>query len=89
MEDYLPSDIKKLSYLLNEIKKPIICVKCSNEFSSGSTDNKSLQAYSNLDVGFTDRGLQIWCRRHEVNVCHLKFEETQTEADFRCLEKIK
>ena len=89
MKDSSLDNKEKLSYLLYNINKPIVCVKCADEFSSGSTDHKSLQLYSNLDVGFTDRGLQIWCRRHKVNVCHLKFEETQTEADFRCLEKIK
>ena len=89
MDDYQNNNISSLHYLLNQIKEPIVCVKCADEFSKGSTDYKSLQSYSNLDVGYTDRGLQIWCRRHEVNVCHFKFSNKPPEADFRCLEKKK
>tara|TARA_Y100000996_G_scaffold406614_1_gene383171 strand:+ start:118 stop:396 length:279 start_codon:yes stop_codon:yes gene_type:complete len=82
-------NIEKSSYLLNQIDKPLVCVKCSFEFTSGQTDAKSLQDYSKFDVGFTNRGFQVWCRRHEVNVCHFKFGNKQPEADFRCLEKRK
>ena len=82
-------DIDKLSHLFNQINEPIVCVKCSDEFTSGQTDSKSLQEYSKFDVGFTNRGFQIWCRRHNVNVCHFKFGDKQPEADFRCLEKRK
>ncbi len=89
MKDSSLDSKEKLDYLLYNINKPIVCVKCADEFSNSSTDYKSLQSYSNLDVGYTDLGLQIWCRRHEVNVCHLKFGDKQPEADFRCLEKIK
>ena len=44
---------------LNKIKEPIVCVKCSNEFTVGQTDSISLQDYQKVDVGFTERGLQI------------------------------
>ncbi len=83
----MKQDISKLGYLLYQIKEPIVCVKCSNEYSSGVTDAKSLQKYSSLDVGFTSIGLQIWCRRHEVNVCHIDFGDKKPKIDFRCLEK--
>jgi hypothetical protein len=88
-ENKLEQDIGKLSYLLNQIKEPIVCVKCSNELSQGLTDAKSIQDYSRVDVGFTDRGLQIWCQRHQVNICHINFEGNKLESDFRCLEKKK
>ena len=32
----------------------------------------SIWAY--LEVGWTEKGLQVWCKRHEVNVCHIDFE---------------
>ena len=35
-------DIDKLSHLFNQINEPIVCVKCSDEFTSGQTDSKSL-----------------------------------------------
>ena len=81
------ADIAKLDYLLNKIKEPIVCVKCSNEFLSGQTDRKSLQEYSKIDVGFTERGLQVWCQRHQLNICHINFDGKKLETDFRCLEK--
>ena len=80
-------DMNELEYLLYQIKEPIVCVKCSVEHTSGLSDAASLQNYSKLDVGFTKRGLQIFCRRHELNVCHLNFNNQKIEADFRCLEK--
>ena len=86
-DNYLEKDLEKLSYLLNQIKEPIVCVKCSDEFISGQTDAKSLQDYSRIDVGFTDRGLQIWCQRHQLNICHINFDGNRLEKDFRCLEK--
>ena len=40
-EDNKPEqDIGKLSYLLNQIKEPIVCIKCSDEFMIGKADAK-------------------------------------------------
>ena len=83
----MTNDISELEYLLYKINKPVVCTKCSDEFVRGSTDAKSLQEYTKVDVGFSDRGFQIWCRRHELNICHFNFEGLKPEADFRCLEK--
>ena len=80
-------DIKEFQHLFHKIKKPIVCVKCSDEFSAGQTDAKSLQDYSRIDVGFTDRGIQMWCQRHQINICHVNFNGELLETDFRCLEK--
>lgn len=30
--------------------------------------------FSQLEVGLTKIGLQVWCRRHEANVCHIDFQ---------------
>ena len=54
---------------------------------TGSTDAKSLQDYSKIDAGFTERGLQLWCQRHQFNICHIDFEGKKLDIDFRCLEK--
>ena len=74
-----------LEHLLNRITQSVVCSQCAEEFASGQTDSKSLQDYSVLDVGFTDRGFQVWCRRHDVNVVHIDFAENRLEADFRSL----
>ena len=76
-----------MKHLLNQIKETIVCVKCSDEFMTGSTDAKSLQDYSKIDAGFTERGLQLWCQRHQVKICHIDFEGKKLDIDFRCLEK--
>ena len=71
--------------LTNSINGYVICSQCQSEFESGTTDTGTIQEYSRLDVGFTDIGLQVWCRRHEINVCHIDFEGNELETDFRCL----
>jgi len=76
-----------MKHLLNNIKEPVVCSKCFEEMSKGYSDAASLQDYARLDVGFTDQGLQVWCRRHELNVVHIDFDGMMPEADFRCLEK--
>ena len=80
-DNSLEQDIGKLSYLLNQIKEPIVCVKCSDEFMTGQTDAKSLQDYSRIDVGFTERGIQLWCQRHQINICHINFNGQKPEVD--------
>ncbi len=27
-----------------------------------------------LEVGWTELGIQVWCRRHDINVLHVDFE---------------
>tara|TARA_Y100000992_G_C21020970_1_gene375719 strand:+ start:234 stop:542 length:309 start_codon:yes stop_codon:yes gene_type:complete len=84
---YKKDELKNLEYLLNKIVEPIVCVKCSDEYLGGFSDAKTLQDYSRIDVGFTNLGLQIWCQRHQVNICHINFDGKKPLVDFRCLEK--
>lgn len=75
-----------LEVLQNGIEQNIICSKCETEFLLGSTDSRSLQDYSRLDIGFTSIGVQVWCRRHDANVVHIDFASQKPTADFRCIE---
>lgn len=75
-----------LENLQNKILNNIVCSKCEIEFKKAGTRSHSLQEYSMLDVGFTNIGLQVWCRRHDVNVVHIDFNGNRLDADFRCLE---
>ena len=75
-----------LSLLPFAISEPIVCAKCADEFAEGSAAAASLREYTALDVGFTARGFQVWCRRHDVNVVHLDFDGRRPRADLRCLE---
>ncbi len=53
-----------------QIKTSLYCGKCLEETPLQSTPRE----YARLNVGLTKQGLQIWCTRHEVNVCHVDFE---------------
>ena len=75
-----------LKALRNRIDQNVICSACETEFRLGSTDSRSLQDYSRLDVGFTTIGVQVWCRRHNTNVVHIDFEGQKPAADFRCIQ---
>ena len=75
-----------LEVLQNGIEQNIMCSKCETEFLLGSTDSRSLQDYSRLDIGFTSIGVQVWCRRHDANVVHIDFAGQKPTADFRCIE---
>ena len=78
--------VNLLEVLQNGIEQNIICSKCESEFLLGSTDSRSLQDYSRLDIGFTSIGVQVWCRRHDANVVHIDFAGQKPTADFRCIE---
>ena len=52
----------------SKIIRFIHCDKCIKE----KTDNtQSYMDYSKLSVGMTEKGIQVWCDRHEENVTHL------------------
>jgi len=53
------------------------CGMCLDELP----ENTSPREWSQLEVGFTSLGLQVWCKRHEVNVCHINFEGVQHPAN--------
>ena len=56
------------------MKKPIIglffhCSKCIKSIPKGMSPRK----WARLEVGWTKKGLQVWCQRHEINVINLDF----------------
>ena len=51
------------------------CKQCGKEIDSGEAgDGVSPCTYSQLEVGWTEKGLQVWCRRHDLNIIHIDFE---------------
>ena len=76
-----------MKHLLYSITEPVVCAKCADEFAAGGTGSHTLQSYIRVDVGFSARGMQVWCQRHAVNVVHIDFEDARPNADFRCLER--
>ena len=62
---------------MNHIRMYMHCRRCIAELPYG----ESPADYARLEVGFTQRGWQVWCNRHDLNVMHIDFEGQQHPAD--------
>lgn len=62
--------------ITNEIKMYFHCGLCLKE----KPPNVSPREWGQLEVGFTILGIQVWCKRHEVNVFHMDLEGTKHPA---------
>ena len=78
---------KNYKTLVNNIKEPVVCETCFKEYQNLQNPDITLRDYVKVDVGFTQIGIQVWCQRHEKNICHIDFRGNRPPADFRCLEK--
>lgn len=56
----------------------IHCAKCVKEIPEGV----SPKDFQSVEVGFTVEGLQVWCKRHQINIVHIDFEKTKHPAVF-------
>jgi len=54
----------------NEIQSYLHCILCLNELPEGQSPGD----YARIAVGYTELGIQIWCRRHDCNIMHMDFE---------------
>ncbi len=54
----------------NEIVRYFNCRKCIEELPPGTTP----QEYTKIDVGYTSKGVQVWCVRHNINIVHIEME---------------
>lgn len=54
----------------NAIVLYLHCGLCLNEKPNGV----SMREYGQLEIGTTDLGFQVWCKRHECNVVHIDYE---------------
>jgi hypothetical protein len=61
----------------NEITGYVHCGLCLKELP----DDQSPAEWCRLNVGWTKQGLQVWCVRHNVNVCHIDFQGQQHPAN--------
>lgn len=59
------------------IKMYLHCALCLEELPPDT----SPQEWTSLEVGWTEPGLQIWCKRHNCNVVHIDFEGHQHPVD--------
>jgi len=44
------------------------CRECIKELPKGTSPSE----YQNVQAGLTEQGFQVWCKRHNVSVCHFK-----------------
>lgn len=65
----------------NEIVMFFHCGKCLDEFRTAKGIGESPESYARLSVGFTPRGMQVWCVRHDINVVHVDYEGVQHAAN--------
>jgi hypothetical protein len=68
----------------NEIGAYLHCRKCIDELPP----DESPRNYARLEVGWTKLGIQVWCKRHDCNVCHIDFEGARHQANTRSDEII-
>lgn len=61
----------------NEIKVFFHCGRCIQE----RPHDQSPREWGALEVGWTVIGLQVWCKRHDVNVAHIHFEGCRHPAN--------
>jgi hypothetical protein len=59
--------------MANRIKMFMHCKMCLDEFYS-TTSDMSPRDYAQIEVGWTDEGFQVWCKRHEANIMDVDFE---------------
>jgi len=63
----------------NEITTFFHCRKCLEEIQASAAQvsafgvRPSPREYAQLEVGYTKVGVQVWCKRHEINVLNLDF----------------
>jgi len=53
-----------------QIRMLLNCRNCYGDMPSGTSE----QEWQSVEVGFTKDGIQIWCKRCDVNVMHMDFE---------------
>jgi len=68
-----------MSDVTNElsIKSYLHCGKCLDEMPDGLAPKE----WSDVQAGWTDKGLQVWCNRHDCNVVNIDFEGNKHPAD--------
>jgi hypothetical protein len=65
----------------NQIGVFMHCGLCGEELKAGKAPGESPRSYSRYSVGSTRRGLQVWCNRHNCNVCNIDFEGAKHPAN--------
>ena len=62
--------------IANEMVMFLHCKKCLKKLPA----DQSPRDYASIEAGWTKSGLQLWCKRHEINIMHVDFEGQQHPA---------
>ena len=55
----------------NRIIQFVHCTKCIDELDKSEDEFKcSPRSNARYEVGFTEKGIQVWCITHEINIAH-------------------
>ena len=54
----------------NEIVQFFHCKKCGENIPPGMSPSD----YQDIEVGSTEIGFQVWCKRHDMNIVHIDFQ---------------
>lgn len=55
--------------LKNEINMFFHCRLCFEQMPRGA----SMKDFARQECGWTERGFQVWCLRHNINIAHVDF----------------
>jgi hypothetical protein len=64
----------------NSIGAYMHCGQCLQEYQEKAArndpdvDGVSPADYQKVECGWTKIGFQVWCKRHDCNICHVDFE---------------
>lgn len=61
----------------NHIRHSMHCQLCLDEIVARVKETghaESPSEYARIQVGYTEIGIQVWCRRHDRNIAHIDFE---------------
>lgn len=58
----------------NKIVMFIHCALCCEEVPEG------MSQYQDIECGWTEKGFQVWCCRHNANIIHVDFEGQKHKA---------
>ena len=56
------------------------CAKCLEEWKTEKGENVTPQQYSRVQAGWTPKGLQVWCFRHNLNIINIDFKGQKVSA---------
>ncbi len=59
------------------------CGRCIKELKENPDMSATISPkdYSKVQAGWTKKGLQVWCNRHDCNILHIDFEGNTHPAD--------